>query len=165
MLIVESNPDNYTSRPKVTLPSIQPSPDQVWIIPLFALKGQGPQQAPCRCSPVSHNSNWPQSAGVSFSVCLTHLYFVHLSFPGETQTGYCWGKKVCGHKESPGEVMRAKGRHFRLWWAYASRKQVKVCAWHNTLKIHVFEYLTPNSFSGLMIYFPWAGWVCLAVGK
>lgn len=128
MLIVESNPDNYTSRPKVTLPSIQPSPDQVWIIPLFALKAKGPNR-PLVVAPPFHTTQTDHRVLVfpSQYVLLTCTLYT-CPFPVKLRRVIVGAKKVCGHKESPGEVMRAKGRHFRLWWAYASRKQVKVCA-------------------------------------
>lgn len=119
----ETNPDNYTSRPKVAaLPSIHPSPVQAsGLGPPFAPGGREPHQPSYHCSPISTYSNWPQTAGVSFSILLTCTLFTCCSRCNSA--GLLSGqKKVCGHNERQWEGMRAKGRYFRLWRAYTAQK-------------------------------------------
>ena len=73
----ETNPDNYTSRPKVAaLPSIQPSPGHAGsgLGPCLPRGGHEPPHPTCCCSPTS---DWHHCAGGSF-LTFTHLHFVHL---------------------------------------------------------------------------------------
>lgn len=109
----ETNPDNYTSRPKVAaFSSIHPSPGQALEFgPCLALGSNQP--GPVNAPPPPNTQTDLKTAGVSSQVLLTCTLLTCRSRCN--LAGLLLGqKKVCGHKERQREVTSAKGRYVRL---------------------------------------------------